>query len=143
MRASLVFIFFFVMSLLAGQDRSVQAAELVMFESDGCSWCQRWHEEIGVIYPNTQEGAVLPLRLVDADADFPHDLKDVKGVFYTPTFLIWENGRELGRIRGYPGEDFFWPMLGEFISKHQLHHPISTVGAAPVSEKTSCITSLC
>jgi hypothetical protein len=28
-----------------------------------------------------------------------------------------EDGREIGRIRGYPGEDFFWGLLGEMIEK--------------------------
>ncbi len=28
-----------------------------------------------------------------------------------------ENGLEIGRIRGYPGEDFFWGLLGEMIEK--------------------------
>ncbi len=32
------------------------AAELVMFESDLCEWCETWHGEIGVVYPKTEEG---------------------------------------------------------------------------------------
>jgi hypothetical protein len=34
-----------------------------------------------------------------------------KAVF-TPTFVLVQNGRELERIEGYPGEDFFYGMLG-------------------------------
>jgi hypothetical protein len=28
-----------------------------------------------------------------------------------------QNGVEVGRIRGYPGEDFFWGMLDQLINK--------------------------
>jgi hypothetical protein len=26
-------------------------------------------------------------------------------------------GREIGRIVGFPGEDFFWPMLAQMLGK--------------------------
>ena len=32
-------------------------------------------------------------------------------VLYTPTFILVEGGQEIGRIEGYPGEDFFWGLL--------------------------------
>lgn len=94
-----------------------RAAELVMFESDTCEWCELWHEEIGVVYPKTPEGRVLPLRRVDVDDDRPADLTHVRRVVYTPTFVVLDGRREVGRILGYPGEDFFWPMLGEIIDR--------------------------
>lgn len=94
------------------------AAELVMFESSDCPWCDAWHAEIGPIYPKTSEGKAAPLRTVDIHGQRPDDLDHVEGVRYTPTFvLIDDDGREVGRINGYPGEDFFWGMLGELIEK--------------------------
>lgn len=95
----------------------VRAAELVMFESDTCGWCALWNKQIGVVYAKTSEGRVLPLRRVDVDEDRPADLADVQPVIYTPTFVVINGGREVGRILGYPGEDFFWPMLGEIIGR--------------------------
>ncbi|MGI9434837.1 MAG: thioredoxin fold domain-containing protein [Geminicoccaceae bacterium] len=97
---------------------STSAAELVMFESDACEWCDAWHAEIGPIYPKTGEGKIAPLRTVDIHATRPADLTHVEGVRYTPTFvLLDDDGREVGRINGYPGEAFFWGMLGEMIAK--------------------------
>jgi hypothetical protein len=32
-------------------------------------------------------------------------------IIYTPTFVLAENGEELGRIEGYPGDAFFWGLL--------------------------------
>ncbi|MEZ5930406.1 MAG: hypothetical protein R3F54_00330 [Alphaproteobacteria bacterium] len=96
----------------------VRAAELVMFEADDCTWCRAWNEDIGPIYPKTAEGRRAPLRRVDIHAPRPGDLAGIDGVRFTPTFvLVDDEGREVGRINGYPGQDFFWGMLGELIAK--------------------------
>ena len=36
---------------------------------------------------------------------------------FTPVFVLIDNGREIGRIRGYPGEDHFWGLLGTLLAK--------------------------
>jgi thioredoxin-related protein len=84
---------------------------LLMAEEDGCYWCARWHKEIAHIYPKTAEGRAAPLRRYDLHGDTPDVVFDRK-VRFTPTFILVENGQELGRIEGYPGEDFFWGLLG-------------------------------
>jgi len=93
------------------------AVELVMFDQIHCEWCARWDDEIGGIYPKTDEGEAAPLRRVDIHDDRPEDLSGIKGVVFTPTFVLVEDGAELGRIAGYPGADFFWPMLGKLLEK--------------------------
>ncbi|MEM6988824.1 MAG: hypothetical protein AAF499_20155 [Pseudomonadota bacterium] len=35
----------------------------------------------------------------------------------SPVFVLWHAGREIGRIVGYPGEEFFWPMLNELLAE--------------------------
>ncbi len=93
------------------------AAELVMLEEDGCPWCDLWKAEVGVIYSKTDEGKIAPLRVVDIHDPLPDDLKFmVKGGF-TPTFVLVDQGKEIGRIRGYPGESFFWGLLSLMIDK--------------------------
>jgi thioredoxin-related protein len=97
------------------------AAELVMFESEGCEWCEVWDEEIGVAYAKTSEASTIPLRRVDIDDVHHADFKHLKGLIYTPTFVVMDNGKELGRITGYPGEDFFWQFLNEILVKINLN----------------------
>ena len=94
---------------------TAQAAELVMFEQDACEWCEAWEEDIGVIYGKTPEGKQAPLRRVDIFSDRPSDLVWLRGARFTPTFVLIEDGREIGRIDGYPGEDFFWGLLGKML----------------------------
>jgi hypothetical protein len=41
-------------------------------------------------------------------------------VRFTPTFVLVQDGRELGRIEGYPGEDFFWGLLERLMLQHRI-----------------------
>lgn len=93
------------------------AVELIMVEEKGCIWCARWDAEIAPAYPKTSEGKFAPLRRVDI-TNLPKDLKVQRRVAYTPTFLIVENGHEITRIEGYPGQDFFWPVLNQLLTEH-------------------------
>ena len=93
------------------------AAELVMFEQVGCPWCARWDREIASIYPKSDLGRRAPLRRIDIAAARPDDLKQLTGVLYTPTFVLVEDGAEIGRITGYICEDQFWGLLEELIGK--------------------------
>jgi thioredoxin-related protein len=105
-----------VLAFLAGTLTPAAAAELVMFEERGCAWCSRWHEEIGPAYPKTDEGRLAPLRRVNLK-ERPHDLDFLSGIYATPTFVVIDQGHEIGRIVGYPGADFFWPMLAQIFEK--------------------------
>jgi hypothetical protein len=87
---------------------AVEAAEMLMFEQHGCPWCRAWDAAIGPIYPKSELGRRAPLRRIDLAADLPPGLTLKRPIRYTPTFVLVEDGREIGRIEGYPGEDFFW-----------------------------------
>ena len=94
-----------------------RAVELLMFESATCEWCERWHEEIGPAYGKTRFGRIAPLRRIDIDRTVPAAYRAVRGIAYTPTFVLWHRGREVGRLVGYAGEDFFWPLLERLLKK--------------------------
>ncbi len=91
-----------------------QSVELVMVEERGCIWCARWNADVAPEYPKTPEGMAAPLRRIDL-RDRPEDLSFETRLRFTPTFVLMVNGVEADRIEGYPGEDFFWPMLGAML----------------------------
>ena len=93
------------------------AAELVMFRRDGCPWCALWDREIGPIYAKTDVGRRVPLRMVDLDRGRTGGLRIRSPIHYTPTFVLVENGEEVGRIEGYPGDAFFWGLLERMVEK--------------------------
>ena len=94
-----------------------RSAELIMFEEAGCVWCDTFNREIGPIYAKTTEGQRAPLRRVNIDYPLPKDLSFLVVERLAPLFILVDNGREVGRIRGYPGEDNFWGLLGVLIKK--------------------------
>lgn len=97
-----------------------RASELVMFERKSCIWCQRWDRDVGATYDKTQESKLLPLRRVDLDRRSTSDILLAGPVLFTPTFVIVDNGREIGRITGYMSEDSFWGLLGTYADKLRI-----------------------
>ena len=69
------------------------------------------------------------------DAARPADLAFIEVERLTPLFVLVEKGREIGRIRGYPGEDHFWGLLDALIEK--LDTP-ERVQNAPSYSKNHC-----
>ena len=94
-----------------------RAAELVVFEQKGCVWCQRFDREIAPAYDKTTEGKRAPLRRLDIAKPAPSDLAFVQRERFTPVFVLVDGGREIGRIRGYPGDTFFWGLLANLIER--------------------------
>ena len=109
---------------------AVASAELVMFDSQSCSWCRRWDAEVGQGYPASEEGQRAPLRRVDISRASTSGVRLAGAVNATPTFVLVEGGAEVGRITGYPGADFFWGQLGEMLA--QLEPVVPPV---PVQER--------
>jgi hypothetical protein len=105
------------------------ASELVMFERDGCPWCQRWNSEIGAAYDRTPEATRLPLRRVNVDRQ-PAGFRLKEPVRYTPTFVVVDDGAEVGRITGYINDESFWGLLGALAAKLPPLPPRSASRAA-------------
>ena len=90
---------------------------LLMFEQPGCSWCRAWNEEVGDAYAKTEEGRRAPLERVLISEGVPEGMELESRPRFTPTFVLVEDGREIGRIEGYPGEEFFWSLLGMLLER--------------------------
>ncbi len=95
---------------------TIAETRLVMFEEQGCYWCEIWKDEIGVVYDKTTEGQLAPLIMLDIDDSVPSNMKFKQRARYTPTFVLMQDGFEVSRIEGYPGEDFFWGLLELMLS---------------------------
>jgi hypothetical protein len=96
-----------------------EALELIMFDKAGCVWCARWERDIGRAYPDTREGRAAPLRRVDIRDQRRVGIDLEEPVIYTPTFILIDDGAEIGRITGYRGEDAFWASLDELLRGHR------------------------
>jgi hypothetical protein len=133
-RVAVISAIFFISTLVR-----LHAAELVMFEQAGCTWCEIFDREIAPIYPKTTEGQRAPLRRVNIDHTLPPDLAFIEVERLAPLFVLIQNGHEIGRIRGYPGEDNFWGLLGVLIKK--LDATGTSGERTPLEEKTLHVAS--
>jgi thioredoxin-related protein len=96
---------------------SARGAELIMFEQAGCPYCEAFDREIAPIYSRTPIGRLAPLRRVDIYRPVPDDLNFLRVERVTPVFVLVDRGREIGRIRGYPGEANFWGLIEDLVSE--------------------------
>ncbi|SDW87045.1 hypothetical protein [Paracoccus sanguinis] len=102
-----------VQPLAAAAERS-----LLMFQRDGCSYCKRWDAEIAPAYPRTAEGQAAPLVRLDIHDPLPEGVTLTgRAPVFTPTFVLTDAGTEVGRIEGYAGDEFFWVMLAQMLTR--------------------------
>jgi hypothetical protein len=90
---------------------------LLMVEQDACEWCEQWDAEVGVIYAKTTEGQRAPLVRVDITKPLPGGVVLSRRTHFMPTFVLLQDGIEIGRIEGYPGESFFYGMLRQMLNR--------------------------
>ncbi len=93
----------------------------MMVEESGCPWCERWNHDIGTEYAITDEGKIAPLLRYDIHDPLPEGVELSSKPHYTPTFILLVDGIEVDRLEGYPGEGFFWGLLGMMLAKLPLN----------------------
>lgn len=108
---------FLMFGLLLAASVGASAAELIMVEEDFCPYCRKFHAEIGPIYPKTSEGKLAPLRSVDISDPLSEEIELAAPVTITPTFILVDKGKEVDRLLGYQGDDYFWFLIGKMLAK--------------------------
>lgn len=108
------------------------AAEMIYVHERGCPYCRRWEREIGPAYPLSDSGRRAPLRAIELHDVPGSGLPLQRPARYTPTFVLIDGGREVGRIEGYPGAEFFWGLLDQLVAKLPPEPPLQ----APPSAST-------
>ena len=89
---------------------------LLIVESDDCIYCKKFDREIAQAYPLTEEGKLAPLRRINVDR-WPEAFAGIQKESITPTFILVSNNVEIDRLRGYPGDEYFWFLLNEMLNK--------------------------
>ena len=94
-----------------------EAAILIFIESKNCQWCTAWEQQVGNIYSKTEIGKLAPLRRININEQWPKELVFVKKAIYTPTFILLDGKKEIGRIFGFTSQYQFWGQLERLISQ--------------------------
>ena len=90
--------------------------QLVVFEAEDCAFCKQFKAEV---LDHWQSGVPVTRTL---NPNAPTGWKLEKGLFATPTIVLFEQGKEVSRYTGYDGDRMhFWKWLG-----FQAAHPRAT-----------------
>lgn len=107
----------FLLGIFLSAGPALAETRLLMLDEAGCPWCAAWDEEVGDAYHKTEEGRRAPLLRTSIHEPLPEGVVLERRAHYTPTFVLLDDGREVGRIEGYPGEDFFYSRLDGLLGR--------------------------
>jgi hypothetical protein len=107
-------------SVWAGQstpDWNATPLRLMMVTEPACEFCRAWRAEIGPDFAGSGLGRAAPLFEVDLDGPYPDGLALARRPRLTPTFVLLHKGAEVGRIEGYVGKQYFYPVLEQMFAQ--------------------------
>jgi len=112
-------LFALLLALLPASGAVAQDAagfRLLMIEQAGCYYCRVFNRDVAPVYESSTEGLAAPLLRADLRGALPDGVTLSSLPFVTPTFILLDpNGVEVERLTGYPGDDFFWPYIGDML----------------------------
>ncbi len=113
------YLFAVLLALLPASGAVAQDASgfrLLMIEQAGCYYCRVFNRDVAPVYESSTEGQAAPLLRADLRGALPDGVTLSSLPFVTPTFILLDpNGVEVERLTGYPGDDFFWPYIGDML----------------------------
>ena len=91
--------------------------ELVVFEADGCVYCEVLRRDLAPIYSASAHGRQAPLRFFNVSRSDESSIGLRSAITIAPTVVLLRDGREAGRITGYTGPDNFLQLVSLMIGR--------------------------
>jgi hypothetical protein len=91
------------------------ALELVVFEADGCLYCEVLRREVAPVYRASAASRQAPLRFFNVSRSDETAIALADAITIAPTVVLLRDGREAGRIAGYTGPDILLRLVSEAI----------------------------
>lgn len=119
-----------------------QPATLIMFHNPECRFCQKFLDEVCLTteedeFRNTAcpgySSGKYPILIVTKNVMPDWVIKafkngDIKTIKFTPTFVLWNGKREVGRTVGFETEEVFYRELEDLIKKDRPQKKFYRVG---------------
>ena len=100
------------------------AAELLMIHSPTCVFCKSFMNDTKPGYFLSEQAKKYPLHVIDISISENREWirkairsKKIKPIIGTPTFILYDDGKEIGRFVGYGGKEWFYHYLDEAIKR--------------------------
>lgn len=91
--------------------------ELVVFEANGCTYCEVFRQNVVPLYRVTEKSRVAPLRFVNLSRADESKLRLSAPITMVPTVVLLEDGQELGRVTGYTGPESFLDLVSAMMGE--------------------------
>lgn len=90
--------------------------ELVVMEAEGCTYCELFRRDVLPAYQVSERAKDMPIRFLDINDATPETLGLESDIDIVPTFIVLKNHKEVGRIPGYMGPEFFFHSINHLVS---------------------------
>ena len=106
----------------AARDRGPPVAvvtpyELVVFEADGCIYCDVFRRDVLPLYSSSDAAREAPLRFINLTYADESKMGLSGAITIAPTVVLFRDGVEVDRIIGYSGPGNFLQLVGHMIGK--------------------------
>lgn len=93
--------------------------ELLVFEVEGCVYCDVMRRDVLPRYRTTPTGEQAPMRFVDINKVDTDKLALRGALQVVPTAVLMKDGKEVERIERYFGPEMFFQLVERMIEKAQ------------------------
>lgn len=91
--------------------------ELLVFEVEGCTYCDVMRRDVLPRYRSAPVGAEAPMRFVDINKVDTDTLALRGALRVVPTVVLMKDGKEVERIDGYTGPETFFQLVARMLDK--------------------------
>ncbi len=93
--------------------------ELVVFEADGCIYCQNFRSDVLPLYRESKIGRETPIRFVNVSRSDETKMGLSGAITIAPTVVLMHQGQEIDRIVGYTGPFNFMKMVAWMLGRSE------------------------
>lgn len=91
--------------------------ELVVFEADGCVYCQHFRSDVLPLYRESQIGRETSIRFVNVSRSDETKMGLSSAITIAPTVVLMHKGQEVDRIVGYSGPFNFMKLVAYMMGR--------------------------
>lgn len=91
--------------------------ELVVFEADGCVYCEVFRTDVLPLYRSSQIGRETPIRFINVSRSDETGMRLSSAITVAPTVVLMHQGQEVDRIIGYTGPFNFMKLVAYMMGR--------------------------
>ena len=96
---------------------AVAPYELVVFEAEGCIYCEVFRRDVLPLYVESKTAREAPIRFINLTHADESGMGLASAITIAPTVVLFRDGAEVDRIIGYSGPFNFLELVGHMMGR--------------------------